>query len=170
MKDTILYGDVYAALGHLENNSIAAAITSPPYWKQRDYKFKGQIGQEKTPEEYIGRLVVIFNRLRQKLREDGVFFLNIGDKYLNQYGKSHLLQIPYRLAYHMVKDGWLLEDIIIWYKPNHMPSSVEDRFTNTYEPVLVFTKNKENIYLKKTSNVLKIPLQPTPWKHTAVYP
>jgi DNA modification methylase len=170
MKDIILYGDVYAALGHLENNSIAVAITSPPYWKQRDYKFKGQIGQEKTPEEYIGRLVVIFNRLRQKLREDGVFFLNIGDKYLNQYGKSHLLQIPYRLAYHMVKDGWLLEDIIIWYKPNHMPSSVEDRFTNTYEPVLVFTKNKENIYLKKTSNVLKIPLQPTPWKHTAVYP
>lgn len=169
-RDIILHGDVYSCLDHLDNNSIAVAITSPPYWKQRDYKFEGQIGQEETPEKYIGRLVVIYNKLRQKLREDGVFFLNVGDKYLNQYGKSHLLQIPYRLAYHMLKNGWYLEDIIIWYKPNHMPSSVKDRFTNTYEPVLVLAKNKRNIYRRKYPKVVEIPLQQTPWKHTAVYP
>lgn len=170
MKDVILHGDVYACLEQLENNSIAVAITSPPYWKQRDYGFEGQIGQEDTPEEYIGRLVAVFNKLRQKMRDDGVFFLNVGDKYLHRYGKSHLLQIPYRLAYHMIKDGWYLEDVIIWYKPNHMPSSVKDRFTNTYEPVLVFTKSKNNIYKKGLGNVVKIPLQQTPWKHTAVFP
>ena len=169
-KDVILHGDVYACLDYLDNNSVAVAITSPPYWKQRDYGFNGQIGQEKTPEEYIGRLVKIYNKLRQKLRKDGIFFLNIGDKYLNQYGKSHLLQIPYRLAYHMVKDGWYLEDVIIWYKPNHMPSSVKDRFTNTYEPVLVFTKSKNNIYQHKYPKVVEIPLQQTSWRHTAVYP
>jgi len=170
MRDIILYGDVYACLAHLDDNSVAVAITSPPYWKQRDYKFEGQIGQEKTPEEYIGKLVVVYNKLRQKLRKDGIFFLNIGDKYLNRYGKSHLLQIPYRLAYHMVADGWHLEDIIIWYKPNHMPSSAKDRFTNTYEPVLVLAKSEKNIYKKGMSNVVEIPLQQTPWKHTAVYP
>ena len=169
-KDILLFGDVYAGLEYLQDNSIAVAITSPPYWKQRDYKFEGQIGQEKTPEEYIGRLVVIYNKLRQKLRDDGIFFLNVGDKYLSRYGKSHLLQIPYRLAYHMVRNGWYLEDIIIWYKPNHMPSPVKDRFTNTYEPILVFAKSKENIYKRGRSNVVKIPLQQTPWKHTAVYP
>jgi site-specific DNA-methyltransferase (adenine-specific) len=117
-SDILIYGDVYAGLEYLQDNSISVAITSPPYWNQRDYKFKGQVGQEKTPEEYIGRLVKIYNKLRQKLRDNGIFFLNVGDKYLNQYGKSHLLQIPYRLAYH--------------YKPNHMPSSVKDRFGNTY--------------------------------------
>jgi DNA modification methylase len=169
-NDVILHGDTYACLEYLDNDSIAVAITSPPYWKQRDYKFNGQIGQEKTPEEYIGRLVKVYNKLRQKLRNDGIFFLNIGDKYLNKYGKSHLLQIPYRLAYNMVKDGWHLEDIIIWYKPNHMPSSVKDRFTNTYEPVLVFSKCRNNIYQKKFPKVVEIPLQQTPWKHTAVYP
>jgi DNA modification methylase/RNA polymerase subunit RPABC4/transcription elongation factor Spt4 len=169
-RDIILHGDVYACLDYLADNSIAVAITSPPYWKQRDYKFKGQIGQEKTPEEYIGRLVKIFNKLRQKLREDGIFFLNVGDKYINRYGKSHLLQIPYRLAYHMVKDGWYLEDIIIWYKPNHMPSPVKDRFANTYEPIIVLAKNKNNIYRKKYPKVVEVPLQQTPWKHTAVYP
>jgi site-specific DNA-methyltransferase (adenine-specific) len=170
MKDVILHGDVYACLDQLEDNSIAVAITSPPYWKQRDYGFEGQIGQENNPEEYIGRLVVVFNKLRQKMRDDGVFFLNVGDKYLNRYGKSHLLQIPYRLAYHMIKDGWYLEDVIIWFKPNHMPSSEKDRFTNTYEPVLVFAKNKNNIYKKSLGNVVKIMLQQTPWKHTAVFP
>ncbi|MEN3012869.1 MAG: DNA methyltransferase [Dictyoglomus thermophilum] len=170
MRDIILHGDVYACLDQLEDNTIAVAITSPPYWKQRDYGFEGQIGQENTPEEYIGRLVVIFSKLREKMRKDGVFFLNVGDKYLHRYGKSHLLQIPYRLAYHMIKDGWYLEDIIIWYKPNHMPSSIKDRFTNTYEPVLVFARSKENIYKKGLGNVVKIPLQQTPWEHTAVFP
>ncbi len=169
-RDIILHGDTYSCLDYLDDNSIAVVITSPPYWKQRDYKFKGQIGQERTPEEYIGRLLKIYNKLRLKLRKDGIFFLNIGDKYLSKYGKSHLLQIPYRLAYHMVKDGWYLEDIIIWYKPNHMPSSVKDRFTNTYEPILVLAKSKSNIYKNKYPKVVEIPLQQTVWKHTAVYP
>lgn len=170
MRDIVLYGEVYACLECLSDNSISVAITSPPYWKQRDYGFEEQVGQEDTPEEYIGRLLVIFDKLKQKLKEDGVFFLNIGDKYLPRYGKSHLLQIPYRLAYHMLKRGWHLEDIIIWYKPNHMPSSVKDRFTNVYEPVLVFTKSSLNIYKKNYGSVVKIPLQQTPWIHTAVFP
>ncbi|KAA0007591.1 MAG: site-specific DNA-methyltransferase, partial [Thermoplasmata archaeon] len=63
-RDVLISGDVYAGLDCLENNSIAVAITSPPYWKQRDYKFEGQIGQEKTPEEYIGRLVKVYRKLR----------------------------------------------------------------------------------------------------------
>ncbi len=169
-EDIILHGDVYACLDSLQDESIAVAITSPPYWGQRDYNFEEQIGQEKTSEEYIGRLVAIYNKLRQKLRKDGIFFLNIGDKYLNQYGKSYILNIPYRLVYHMVKDGWYLEDIIIWYKPNHMPSSVKDRFTNTYEPVFVLAKDKINIYRKESVNIVEIPLQQVSWKHTAVYP
>ena len=37
----ILHGDVVACLNTLDDDSIAAAITSPPYWKQRDYKFEG---------------------------------------------------------------------------------------------------------------------------------
>ncbi|MFP3256943.1 MAG: site-specific DNA-methyltransferase [Candidatus Nanopusillus acidilobi] len=168
-KNTIIYGDVYSGINSLEDSSISVVITSPPYWKQRDYGFEGQIGQEKTPEEYIGKLITIFEVLKDKLTDDGVFYLNIGDKYLNKYGNSHLLQIPYRLAYHMIEDGWILEDIIIWYKTNHMPSSIDNRFTNSYEPVFVFAKNKNNKY-GKSRNILKLPLQQTKYKHTAVFP
>ena len=68
----ILHGDVVACLNSLDDDSIAAAITSPPYWKQRDYKFEGQIGQEETSEDYIGHLVKVYSVLRKKLRKNGV--------------------------------------------------------------------------------------------------
>ncbi|MEJ5350039.1 MAG: site-specific DNA-methyltransferase [Melioribacteraceae bacterium] len=176
MKYNLLHCDVYAGLIHLKENSIDVAITSPPYWNQRDYGFEGQIGNEPTYQDYIFKLVKIFNVLRTRLKKNGVFFLNVGDKYLSKYGKSPLGFIPYKLAYEMVKDGWYLNDIIIWYKPNHMPSSIKNRFTNTYEPVFVLSPSKKNIFcdnIKKNkdyTNILKINLQPTPYKHVAVYP
>lgn len=49
----------------------------------------------------------------------------------------------YRLILHMIDEqGWILRNIIVWHKPNHMPSSVKDRFTNAYEPVFMLVKNK----------------------------
>lgn len=171
----IIYGDVFSALSFLENNSIDCSITSPPYWSQRDYGFSYQIGNEKTFEEYIRKLITIFRALKEKLNEKGIFYLNIGDKYINKYGHTSLGMIPYKLAYYMVQDGWILEDIIIWYKPNHMPSSVKNRFTNTYEPIFVFSKASDNYYRvykedHKISNFLRIPLQPSKYSHVAPYP
>ncbi|MFX0174160.1 MAG: DNA methyltransferase [Candidatus Hodarchaeota archaeon] len=171
----VLQGDVFACLDSLEDDSISCAVTSPPYWSQRDYGFDHQIGNEPTLEEYIARLVKIFEKLKQKLQPPGIFFLNMGDKYVNKYGNTPLGMIPYKLAYWMTKYGWKLEDIIIWYKPNHMPSSVQNRFTNTYEPVFVFSKSEDNYYSKfksspNYSNILKITLQQLPYKHMASFP
>ena len=39
--------------------------------------------------------------------------------------------------------GLILRNVIIWKKPNHMPSSVKDRFTSAYEPVFMLTKSKK---------------------------
>lgn len=50
----------------------------------------------------------------------------------------------YRLILRMIDEqGWILRNIIIWHKPNHMPSSAKDRFTNAYEPVFMLTKSKK---------------------------
>lgn len=169
----IFHGDVRACLAKIDDNIIDYIITSPPYWSQRDYGFKEQIGNEKTLEDYIANLIDIFRILRLKLNDKGVFYLNIGDKYINRYGNNPLGMIPFKVAYYMVKDGWILNDIKIWYKTNHMPSSVKNRFTNTYEPVFVFSKLKNNYYSENTqieSSILKIPLQPTSFAHIATYP
>lgn len=166
----VFHGDVFASIKLIEDKSIDVIITSPPYYKQRDYGFAQQIGQEPTPELYIIKLVDLFSAIKDKLSPHGVFFLNIGDKYLSKYGKSHLLQIPYKIAYLMQEKGWYLADILIWYKPNHMPSPVKDRFVNSYEPVFVFALNKENIYISKNQKILNVPLEQTTHKHTAVFP
>ncbi len=172
----IINADIYSALNYLEDNSIDVAITSPPYWAQRNYGFDKQIGNEETYMEFISKLVYLFDTLKTKLSDKGVFFLNIGDKYLKKYGKTPLGLIPYKLAYFMQQNGWIINDTIIWHKPNHMPSSVKNRFANSYEPVFVLSKNKENYFndfVKENpeySNIISINLQPTPYKHVAVYP
>lgn len=171
----IIHSDVYAGLCNIDDNSIEVAITSPPYWGQRDYGFDGQIGNESSYPEYILKLTKIFSLLKDKLAPEGVFFLNIGDKYLSKYGKSPLALIPFQLAYNMVRDGWYINDILIWYKPNHMPSSIKNRFVNSYEPIFVFSKNLDNIFSQKKNkinytNILKVNLKPTQYKHVAVYP
>ena len=82
----VINADVYSGLYHIKDNSVDVAVTSPPYWGQRDYGFDGQIGNEKDHKEYIGKLITIFSLLKKNLNKKGVFFLNIGDKYLSKYG------------------------------------------------------------------------------------
>lgn len=140
LRPVILIGDVIEQLKRIPSNTIDLAITSPPYWGQRDYGIKGQIGIEKDPEEYINKLLVVFDELKRVLKDTGSFFLNIGDKYI----EKNLQMIPFKLAIKMQSSGWALRNIIIWYKTNAMPSSLKDRFSNTYEPILFFVKNPDN--------------------------
>jgi DNA modification methylase len=74
------------------------------------------------------------------LKDSGSFFLNIGDKYI----EKNLQMIPFKLAIKMQSNGWALRNIIIWHKINAMPSSLKDRFSNTYEPIFFFVKNPDN--------------------------
>jgi len=56
--------------------------------------------------------------------------------------KCMLLQ-NYRFILRCVDElGLILRNVIIWYKPNHMPSPVKDRFTLSYEPVFMLVKNR----------------------------
>ncbi|MFW9854368.1 MAG: DNA-methyltransferase [Candidatus Thorarchaeota archaeon] len=171
----ILHGDVWACLLTLKDASFDCVITSPPYWQQRNYGFHEQLGREDRLEDYLAKLVQIFDLLRYKLVSKGVFYLNLGDKYIAKYGNTSLALIPFKLAFFLKKSGWRLEDILIWYKPNHMPSSVKNRFTNTYEPIFVLTRERDNYYQEykkynSFSSILKVPLQPLQYKHMASFP
>jgi len=78
---TILYGDAWELSGQLEPASVDCIVTSPPYWNLRDYGHDGQFGLEKTPEEYVAKLVDLFARLRPALKDEGTVWLNLGDSY-----------------------------------------------------------------------------------------
>ena len=114
-------------------------------------RIDSQLGLEKTPEEYVARMVEVFREVRRVLRKDGTCWLNLGDSYnTNQggnWGRQHregrqyteqavapycgyktdtlkpkdLCGIPWRVAFALQADGWVLRQEIIWQKPNPMP-------------------------------------------------
>lgn len=74
--------DCLEFMKRLPEKSIDFCMTSPPYWLMRDYGIIDQIGMEKTPEEYIEKLVVVFRELKRILKDTGSFYLNLGDTYI----------------------------------------------------------------------------------------
>lgn len=77
----VIVGNALDELKHIEAESIDCCITSPPYYNLRDYGIDGQLGLEKTPEEYISKLTEIFREVRRILKSNGTLWLNIGDSY-----------------------------------------------------------------------------------------
>lgn len=151
-------------LKKLPDSSTDFCMTSPPYWRLRDYGIPGQIGQEKTPEEYIKNLVIVFAELRRVLKDTGSFYLNLGDTYFgpdNCSGKlwrnyKQLALLPSRTAIALQDDGWILRNDICWFKPNGLPSSVKDRLTNRWEHVFHFVKQQKYYY---DLDAIRIPLK-----------
>ena len=81
IKDIILCGDAAEELKNLPDGSIDMCVTSPPYFGLRNYDVVGQIGQEKSPDEYIARLLDVFSEVHRVLKPEGTLWLNIGDAY-----------------------------------------------------------------------------------------
>jgi DNA modification methylase len=81
-------GEVLDILHTLPDESVNCCVTSPPYWGLRDYGHDNQLGLERTPEEYVARMVEIFREVRRVLRKDGTLWLNLGDSYLSDGTKE----------------------------------------------------------------------------------
>ena len=140
----IICGDYLEVMRDLPDGCVHCIITSPPYWGQRDYGTDGQIGLEKTFEEHIDKLVEGFREMRRILRDDGVLWVNYGDKYNTQsgnyyegvgidrpcmketkrkrnnadrnLGNGNLIGLAWRLALALQADGWILRSDVIWAK------------------------------------------------------
>lgn len=139
----IICGDARTALRDLPDEQVDVIVTSPPYFRQRDYAAHArQIGAEKSPQEYVDQLVAVFAQGRRVLKPSGSLWLVIGDKYID----NELLGMPWRVAFALKDDGWLLRSDVIWHKPNAMPSSVKTRPTTDHEYVFLFTKSKDYFY------------------------
>jgi len=150
-----------------------------------DYQFNGdcgkcgakridsQLGLEKTPEEYVAKMVEVFREMRRVLRKDGTLWLNLGSSYAsasacdrrnivgngspdsncqrpNRLGGAFkdkdLIPIPWMVAMALQADGWYLRQDIIWAKPNPMPESVTDRCTKAHEYLFLLTKSARYFY------------------------
>lgn len=90
MKINYIYNqDCLEGLKRLPDNSIYCVVTSPPYYGLRDYGVTGQIGLEETPNDYIARLVEVFNEVLRVIKPEGTLWLNIGDSYNGYKGNAN---------------------------------------------------------------------------------
>ena len=183
----LICGDAVETLRTLDAGSVHCVVTSPPYFALRDYGVAGQIGLEKTPAEFVAKLVEVFREVRRVLRDDGTLWLNLGDSFASgKVGRGdadrpnsqdllkgvrrigcpkseagtvgakgrnldglcgkQLLGMPWRVAFALQDDGWILRSDIIWAKPNPMPESVRDRPTKSHEHLFLFAKQSRYFY------------------------
>lgn len=81
MTYTLHQGDALTVLRTLPESSVHCVVTSPPYWRMRDYGVEGQLGLEPTIDEYLANQVNVFREVRRVLRPDGSAWVNMGDRY-----------------------------------------------------------------------------------------
>ena len=178
----IINGDCLSELKKIESEAVDCIITSPPYWNLRDYGIEGQLGREQTPQEYINKLVEIFTECKRALKNTGSLWVNISDSYggsgskgnyrkqkqlhgnlgqaesLSQgFKQKSMLAIPQRLSIALIDNGWLLRNTVIWHKPNAMPDSVKDRFTNDFEYFFFFTKSRKYYFERQLEKYKSVP-------------
>lgn len=145
MYGTYYCGNSLDTIRELDDLSIQVTVTSPPYFHLRNYTENGsnEIGREKTVKDYVEHLLECFDALYDKTRDDGLFFLNLGDSYI----KEELQGVPWRTALAISDNTkWILRSDIIWRKTNAMPSSVKTRPTVEHEYIFMFAKNKHYYY------------------------
>jgi site-specific DNA-methyltransferase (adenine-specific) len=139
MLNQILVGDNAQLIKTVPDSYVNTIITSPPYYGLRDYGNDAQLGLESTPDEYISKLVKLFNECRRVLKDDGTLWVNLGDSYDKD---KNLYGMPWRLALALKDDGWILRQDIIWSKTNPMPEPVKDRCVKSHEYIFMLSKCK----------------------------
>ncbi|MFT3714392.1 MAG: site-specific DNA-methyltransferase [Gordonia sp. (in: high G+C Gram-positive bacteria)] len=141
-RGEIRVGDATRELQRLPTGVIDQIVTSPPYFQLRDYAVEGQIGSERSIEDWVQHMLAVVDEAARVLVPTGTLWLNVGDTFSGHLrdgaARKSLLLGPERLALAMVARGWILRSKVVWHKPNPTPSSVRDRFTSSWEYVYVF--------------------------------
>lgn len=96
-------------------------------------------GQAQCGSCYVCTMVDVGRSVRHLLRDDGTFFLNLGDS----YKEGNLLGVPWRVALALQADGWLLRSDMPWVKRSTMPDSTPNRPAKALEYVFMFTKSMD---------------------------
>jgi site-specific DNA-methyltransferase (adenine-specific) len=146
----IIVDDVRRVLQQLPEATVDTVVTSPPYFKLRNYGRRAQIGLEDNVDGWVDELQLVARGLKRVLKQTGTFWLNLGDTYARSEADGappkSLLLAPERLAQRMTADGWVLRNKVIWAKPNPMPTSVRDRLSTTWEVVYCFARSRDYFY------------------------
>lgn len=130
----LLNGDCLHLLSMMDSSSVDLIVTSPPYADQR----KGTYGGI-APDSYVDWFTPIAEQMLRVLKPTGSFILNIKEKAVNGERHTYVLELILRMR----ELGWLWTEEYIWHKKNAFPGKWPNRFRDSWERCLHFTKNKK---------------------------
>lgn len=137
----IINKDCIEVLKKVKPQTVDVVVTSPPYnlgIKYNTYK------DRKSYQEYLDWLSTIFSLIKDVLKEDGSFFLNVGQSNIEPW-------ICYDVA-NIARNLFVLQNDITWVKNisiddmsvGHFKPINSKRFLNqTNEKIWHFTKNND---------------------------
>lgn len=171
---SLFLGETKKVLKSLPTASVDCAVSSPPYYGQRDYGVESQIGLEKTPQEYVKKLVSVFREVQRVMKPEGSLWVNLGDTYWSGKGTpvgvdnkqknrrftrpqdrtgirplcqpKQLLLIPHRFAIAMQEIGWIVRNDNVWHKVNPTPDPTKDRSSAAHEYIFHFVLKRHYYY------------------------
>lgn len=144
MTARIVHGDCLDVLRQFPDASAQTCVTSPPYYGLRDYGVDGQIGQEETPEEFIGRLVEVFREVRRVLTDDGTLWVNIGDSYATTAKTGEAAPNG-----STIKQGAKLESLRATCRPSRITGGLKQKDLIGIPWMLAFALRADGWYLRQ---------------------
>ena len=142
LLNAVLCGDCAKVLRDIPSASVDAAVTSPPYFRQRDYAGLGA-GNENSVEEYVRVLLEGFAEVARVVKPAGNIVYNLGDKYQD----GGLLLAPFRFALAACERFPVsLVNNITWVKRNPTPRQYKRRLVSATEPFFHFAKTRDYYY------------------------
>ena len=145
-QDIIINGDCLQVIEKIPDKSVNLIITSPPYGDNRKKTYKG------IPiSEYVEWFLPISQEIHRVLKPNGSFVLNIKERVTNGERGTYVIE----LILKMKEQGWLWTEEYIWCKKNSYPGKWPNRFRDSWERCLHFTKQKK-FYMDQES--VKVPI------------
>lgn len=142
LKSQIFY-TTSESMKEITSSTIQTIITSPPYWKMRDYGSKDQIGWDDDYETYCSRLASVWKECYRILKSSGHLFINIDTRMIR--GDMKLLPVDF------IKDafsfGFEIKDVIIWHKTSSRAGLTLKNFCFNSEYILWLVKDWYKAYI-----------------------
>ncbi len=146
VKSLIKEGDCLDVLQSQPADSIDLIITSPPYADSRKNTYGGV-----HPNCYVEWFLPRADQFLRVLKPTGSFVLNIKERVVNGERHTYVLELILALR----KQGWLWTEEYIWHKRNSYPGKWPNRFRDSWERCLHFTKEKK---FKMNQDAVMIPM------------
>lgn len=151
LENIIIHGDACSELKLFPAEHVDLIFTSPPYADSRKKTYGGI-----QPDRYVEWFAPFTAEFFRVLKPTGSFVLNIKEKVVN--GERHTYVLD--LIVQMRKQGWLWTEEYIWHKKNCYPGKWPNRFRDSWERCLHFTKSK---HFAMHQQAVMVPMGD--WKH-----